>query len=151
MEPRLAAAREVEAAVSGRPAAASEEVEFSSSRAAAEDAVLRQGRAESKKSLSTFWVRPPVGVMASHPPSGIRQQGDDGDLLQSLVRGERVQALRAQLAARYPDLSADAIDDAIQFACRSFLDEAEGITAPGQVYAWIRTAAQRELNREAER
>jgi RNA polymerase sigma factor (sigma-70 family) len=89
--------------------------------------------------------------MASHPPIRIRQRGDDDDLLQSLVRGERREALRAQLAARYPDLSADTIDDAIQFACRCFLDEAEGITVPGQVYTWIRTAAQRNLNREAER
>ena len=71
--------------------------------------------------------------------------------LPSLVHGERGQALRAQLAARYPDCSADTIDDAIQFACGCFLDEAEGITAPGQVYAWIRTAAHRALGREADR
>lgn len=89
--------------------------------------------------------------MASHPSIRIRQRGDDDDLFQSLVRGERREALRAQLAARYPDFSADTIDDAIQFACRCFLDEAEGITAPGQVYTWIRTAAQRNLSREAER
>jgi hypothetical protein len=49
----------------------------------------------------------------------------------------------AQLSARYPDCSADAIDDAIQFACGCFLDEAEGITAPGQVYAWIPARFQR--------
>jgi RNA polymerase sigma factor (sigma-70 family) len=68
-----------------------------------------------------------------------------------LVSGERRKALRAQLASRYPDLSADEIDDAIQYACRSFLDEAEGITAPGQVYVWIRTAAHRLLGHEAKR
>jgi DNA-directed RNA polymerase specialized sigma24 family protein len=85
--------------------------------------------------------------MAFQPPSGT----EDGELFQSLVRGERGRALRAQLAARYPDCSADAIDDAIQFACRCFLDEAEGIDAPGQIYSWIRTAAHRNLVREAER
>lgn len=87
--------------------------------------------------------------MASHP--SIKTRDDDGDFLQSLVQGERGQALRAQLSARYPDCSADTIDDAIQFACGCFLDEAEGITAPGQVYAWIRTAAHRALGREADR
>jgi DNA-directed RNA polymerase specialized sigma24 family protein len=75
------------------------------------------------------------------------------ELFQSLVcegpgRGE---ALRTQLAARYPDCSADEIEEAIQYACKSFLDEAEGIGAPGQVYAWIRTAALRSLGREADR
>jgi RNA polymerase sigma factor (sigma-70 family) len=89
--------------------------------------------------------------MASHPSIRTRQHDDDGDLLSSLVRGERGQTLRAQLAARYPQFSADMIEDAIQFACRRFLDKAEGIAAPGQVYAWIRTTAQRNLNREAER
>ncbi len=76
---------------------------------------------------------------------------DDADaLLQSLVRGGRGRALRAQLAARYPDVSPDAIEEAVQYACKSFLDEAEGIAAPGQVYAWIRTAAHRSLGREAD-
>jgi RNA polymerase sigma factor (sigma-70 family) len=87
--------------------------------------------------------------MASHP--SIKTRDDDGGFLPSLVQGERGQALRAQLSARYPDCSADTIDDAIQFACGCFLDGAEGITAPGQVYAWIRTAAHRALGREADR
>jgi RNA polymerase sigma factor (sigma-70 family) len=78
------------------------------------------------------------------------RNGDD-DLLPVLVSGERRKALRAQLASRYPDFSADEIDDAIQYACRSFLDEAEGIAAPGQVYVWIRTAAHRFLGHEAKR
>jgi RNA polymerase sigma factor (sigma-70 family) len=68
-----------------------------------------------------------------------------------LVSGERREALRAQLGARFPDFSTDEIDDAIQYACRSFLDEAEGITSAGQVYAWIRTAARRFLGHEAKR
>lgn len=72
-------------------------------------------------------------------------------VLQSLIRGKRGEALRAQLGARYPDSPVDAIEEAIQYACKSFLDEGEGITAPGQVYAWIRTAALRSLGREADR
>jgi RNA polymerase sigma factor (sigma-70 family) len=71
-------------------------------------------------------------------------------LLPSLVRGTRGQALRAQLASNYPHCSQDTIEEAIQYACKSFLDEAEGITAPGQIYAWIRTAAHRSLGREAD-
>jgi hypothetical protein len=54
-------------------------------------------------------------------------------LLRSFLGGDRGRALRAQLAARYPDASADSIGEAIQYACKSFLDEAEDITAPGQV------------------
>lgn len=75
------------------------------------------------------------------------------ELFQSLVREGpgRGEALRTQLAASYPDSSADAIEEAIQYACKSFLDEAEDISAPGQVYAWIRTAAHRSLGREADR
>ncbi len=56
--------------------------------------------------------------------------------------------LRAQLAALHRDRSADEIEEAVQIACRRFVDRAEGISAPGQVYAWIRTTAHRELNRE---
>jgi hypothetical protein len=75
------------------------------------------------------------------------------DLFQSLLRNGpgRGEALRTQLAARYPDCSADAIEEAILYACKSFLDEADDIGAPGQVYAWIRTAALRSLGREADR
>jgi len=76
---------------------------------------------------------------------------DSGDLFRSLLRGERGQALRKQLAARYPGASPDAIEDAIQHACKSFLDQAEDITARGQLYTWIRTVAERSLGREADR
>lgn len=88
--------------------------------------------------------------MASDSATATTKNGID-PLLRSLIRGGRGEALRAQLAARYPDCSADAIEEAVQYACKSFLDEAEGITAPGQVYAWIRTAAYRSLGREADR
>jgi RNA polymerase sigma factor (sigma-70 family) len=102
--------------------------------------------ASSRKCLSTFSAERPVEVMAPRTRTDPYR-----DLLQSLVRGERGQALRRQLGAQYPDFSADFIEDAIQNACQSFLDEADGITAPGQVYAWLRTAALRNLNREADR
>jgi RNA polymerase sigma factor (sigma-70 family) len=88
--------------------------------------------------------------MASIPL--VEPQSQDSDaLLRSLLRGERSRALRTQLAARHPEASPDAIEEAIQYGCKSFLDEADGITAPGQVYAWIRTAAHRSLGREAGR
>lgn len=99
---------------------------------------------------STFSVRSPVEVVASKSPIGTPPRSGD-DLLPILVSGERGKALRAQLVRRYPDLSADEIDDAVQYACRCFLDEAEGISGPGQVYAWIRTAAHRSLGHEAKR
>lgn len=99
---------------------------------------------------STFSPRCPVEVMASDSSTATAPDGTDS-LLQSLVSGERGRALRAQLTKRCPARSVDAIEEAIQYACKSFLNEAEDIAAPGQVYAWIRTAAFRYLNRDADR
>ena len=56
-------------------------------------------------------------------------------LLRSFVRGERARALRVQLAAQHPESSSEEVEDAVQYACKSFLDEAQGISDPGQVYA----------------
>jgi RNA polymerase sigma factor (sigma-70 family) len=70
-------------------------------------------------------------------------------LLDSFVRGERGGKIRTQLGGRFPECSAEQIEDAVQYACKAFLDEAEDVSAPGAVYAWIRTAAFRYLNREA--
>lgn len=106
--------------------------------------------AEANSGGTTFSVRSPVEAVASKSSTGTSPQSGE-DLLPTLVSGERGKALRAQLASRYPDLSADEIDEAIQYACKSFLDEAEGIDAPGQVYTWIRTAAYRNLGHEAKR
>jgi RNA polymerase sigma factor (sigma-70 family) len=91
--------------------------------------------------------------MGFDSPASTDAETAPDELFQSLVREGpgRGEALRTQLAARYPDCSADEIEEAIQYACKSFLDEAEGIGAPGQVYAWIRTAAHRSLGREADR
>jgi RNA polymerase sigma factor (sigma-70 family) len=100
---------------------------------------------------ANFSASPPVVVMASDSATSATENGTAAAVLQSLIRGKRGEALRTQLATRYPDSPADAIEEAIQYACKSFLDEAEGITAPGQVYSWIRTAAHRSLGREADR
>ncbi|HEU4705600.1 MAG TPA: sigma-70 family RNA polymerase sigma factor [Solirubrobacterales bacterium] len=88
--------------------------------------------------------------MASDSATTTADNGTDA-LLQSLVRGKRGEALRAQLTARYPEIWVEEIEEAIQYACKSFLSEAEGITDSGKVYTWIRTAALRYLNREANR
>lgn len=40
------------------------------------------------------------------------------------------------------------IEEAIQSACDFFVDKGEGISAPGQVYTWVRTTAHRILSRE---
>ncbi len=69
-------------------------------------------------------------------------------LFKSLVQGERGGKLRSQLAKLHPHASVEEIEDAIQAACDRFVDKAEGITEPGQVYAWLRTTAHRILNRE---
>ena len=69
-------------------------------------------------------------------------------LFKSFVQGERGGKLRSQLAKLHPHASGEEIEDAIQAACDRFVDKAEGITEPGQVYAWLRTTAHRILNRE---
>lgn len=88
--------------------------------------------------------------MASDSAIAITANGAD-PLLDSFVSGERGGKLRTQLVARYPECSAEQIEDAVQYACKSFLSDAEDISSPGKVYAWIRTAAFRYLNREADR
>jgi RNA polymerase sigma factor (sigma-70 family) len=106
---------------------------------------------ESGSEGANFSPSRPVVVMASDSATSTVGNSAADAVLQSLVRGKRGEALRAQLAARFPDSSADLVEEAIQYACKSFLDEAEGITAPGQVYSWIRTAAHRSLGRETDR
>jgi RNA polymerase sigma factor (sigma-70 family) len=88
--------------------------------------------------------------MDSHRSSTIALNGT-GISLQDLVRGERAEALRAQLASWHPESSSEEIEDAIQTACRRFLEHAEGISSSGQVYSWIRITAHRILNRETAR
>lgn len=96
---------------------------------------------------STFAPSRPVEVMGSDPSTTIATDG----LLDSLVSGERGGKLRTQLAGRFPECSADQLEDALQYGCKSFLAEAEDVAEPGAVYKWIRTAAFRYLNREADR
>ena len=99
---------------------------------------------------TTFAPSRPVGVMDSDPSTTIPANGTD-TLLDSFVRGERGGKLRTQLAARYPECSAEQVEEAVQYACKAFLDEAVGVAGPGAIYKWIRTAAFRYLNREADR
>jgi RNA polymerase sigma factor (sigma-70 family) len=72
-----------------------------------------------------------------------------GRLLEDFGRERgRGRALRAQLAEGFPHRPDDEIEDAVQTACRCFLDEADGITDPGSAYAWIRTTAYRSMIHE---
>jgi DNA-directed RNA polymerase specialized sigma24 family protein len=97
---------------------------------------------------STFSAHCPVGVMASQGSTAAPSEIDA--LFESFVTGLRGETLRAQLAAKHPERTREEIDDAIQTACKCFIDETPGIIAPGQVYRWIRTVAHRALNRERE-
>ena len=72
-------------------------------------------------------------------------------LLRPYVNGASGRDLRAQLITRHPECSPDEIEDAVQAACRCFLDEAESISEPNQVHVWLRTAAHRILGHESER
>ncbi len=97
---------------------------------------------------STFLARRPVRVMAPRTSTAALLETDA--LFQSFVSGLRGETLRAQLAAKHPERTHEEIEDAIQTACKCFIDETDGITAPGQIYRWIRTVAHRALNRERE-
>lgn len=66
-------------------------------------------------------------------------------LLGPYLKGERGAKLRSQLRRLHPDASRGEIEDAIQTACDRFLRKADGITEQGQIYAWLRTTAHREL------
>lgn len=98
---------------------------------------------------TTFSLRCSVEEMEAHS-STIDSAGAEVPL-QDMVRGERGRALRVQLASWHPDCSAEEVADAIQTACKRFLEHAEGISEPGQIYTWIRTTAHRVLQREDER
>ncbi len=74
-----------------------------------------------------------------------------GAALQELVGGQRGRVLKGQLASWHRKATPEAIDDAVQTACKRFLEHAEGISAPGQVYSWVRTTASRLLDQEEER
>ena len=98
--------------------------------------------------LSTF--APSCSVVVMDPARATAIPLNDIDaLFESVLRGERGQKLRTQLAGQHPESSAEQIEEAIQAACKRFVDKAEGISAPGQVYTWIRTTAHRVLGREA--
>jgi len=95
---------------------------------------------------TTFAASCPVGVVDSHDRIAVALEIDAR--LQSVVTGPRGETLRAQLASKHHERTLEEIEDAIQTACERFLDETDAITAPGQIYGWIRTVAHRSLNRE---
>jgi RNA polymerase sigma factor (sigma-70 family) len=99
---------------------------------------------------ATFPPRRPVrSVALLDLPAPDPDRAIPGHLLEDYGReGGRGRALRAQLAERFSRRPEDEIEDAVQTACRCFLDEAEGITDPGSAYTWIRTAAYRSMLRE---
>jgi RNA polymerase sigma factor (sigma-70 family) len=101
------------------------------------------------KGGTTFPPSCSVGVMNprfASAPTPTRSNAEH--LLQTFVTGERGQALRAQLSNRHPRRSREEVDDAVQGACERFVGSAIEITDPGEVYTWLRTTADRILNRE---
>lgn len=104
---------------------------------------------------ATFPARRSVVAMDSRRSSTISPDAPPpnagGAALQALVGGERGRVLKGQLASWHRKATPEAIDDAIQTACKRFLEHAEGISAPGQVYSWVRTTASRLLDQEEDR
>lgn len=90
-----------------------------------------------------------LGVMNSGAASSsMPTRGSAERLFQTLVGGERGRALRAQLRNTHPRRSAEEVEDAVQTACQRFVESAIEISNPAEVYAWLRTTADRILNRE---
>src|SRR6185295_7315060 len=105
-----------------------------------EDATVTRGGSTFPAGCSVVVVNP----SPCSPPAPSEAE----ELLRPFVSGERGGKLRSQLAALHPDSSTEKIEEAIQAACDRFVDKAEGISTPGQVYAWVRTTTHRILNRE---
>ena len=103
------------------------------------------------KGGATFPVRCSVEQMDAHRSSTIDPDGAESAALQELLKGERARMLKGQLASWNPRANPEEIEDAVQTACKRFLEHAQDISNPGQVYSWLRTTASRILSREAER
>jgi RNA polymerase sigma factor (sigma-70 family) len=99
---------------------------------------------------SNFESSSPYVVMDPKHPATITI-GGASELLRPYVNGASGRDLRAQLIVRHPECSPDEIEDALQAACRCFLDEAEDISDRDQVHVWLRTTAHRILGHEVER
>src|SRR4051794_21738275 len=97
---------------------------------------------------STFRSRCSVGVVDPLPASTTTAPSGAEELLRPYVGGDRGGKLRSQLASLHRDTPMAKIEEAIQSACDLFVDKGEGISAPGQVYTWVRTTAHRILSRE---
>jgi DNA-directed RNA polymerase specialized sigma24 family protein len=86
------------------------------------------------------------------PSKSVTVAPDPVELIELVMSSDRGARLRAQLAEKHHERTLDDIDDAIQTACRCFIDERPaGIDAVSTLYAWLRTVAGRVLHRERER
>jgi RNA polymerase sigma factor (sigma-70 family) len=102
---------------------------------------------------ATFRPRRPLRAvtLVDHLPTEPRR-ATARHLLEDYGRGgRRGRELRARLAREFRHHDEDEIEDAVQTACRCFLDEAPGITDPGAADTWIHTAAYRAMLREVGR
>src|SRR4029077_8595280 len=99
---------------------------------------------------ATFLSRRTVRAVTATPgPISAAKAVSRGRLLEDYGReGGRGRMLRAQLTERFPRCSGEEVEDAVQTACRCFLDGADGIEDPGSAYAWIRTVAYRSMVHE---
>jgi DNA-directed RNA polymerase specialized sigma24 family protein len=88
-------------------------------------------------------------VTVTPGPKSAAEAASPRHLLEDYGRyGHRGRMLRAHLRERFPRRSEEEIEDAVQTACRYFLDGVDGIDEPGRAYAWIRTVAYRSMVHE---
>lgn len=97
-----------------------------------------------RKGGANFRTRPSIDVMASvtgsAPSRAARRRS--AQILDEYGRGrEQGNLLRSQLSRRFAGLPEEEIEEAVQTACRRFLDRTPDISHPGAVHAYLHTSA----------
>lgn len=97
-----------------------------------------------RKGGANFRARPSIEVMPSvtaSTTSGATKPGP-AQILDGYGRGrEQGNLLRSQLSRRFSGLPDDEIEEAVQTACRRFLDRAPDVSDPAAVHAYLHTSA----------
>lgn len=97
-----------------------------------------------RKGGANFRTRPSIEVMASVSASAkaAATQARPAQILDGYGRGrEQGNLLRSQLSRRFSGLPEEEIEEAVQTACRRFLDRAPDVSDPAAVHAYLHTSA----------
>lgn len=93
---------------------------------------------------ANFRARPSIEVMASVTASATSSatKHRSAQILEEYGRGrQQGNLLRSQLSRRFSGLPEEEIEEAVQSACRRFLDRAPDVSDPAAVHAYLHTSA----------